>query len=313
MVGKATEVWDNYWKRGELHSCIAASGDKNQKEVNDFWRGIFAGFDDDTVMLDIGTGNGLLPSLAVAYANDQDYGWEIHGVDLADINPARDVPDHRERLEQINFQGRIAAEELPFADNYFDLVTSQYAIEYSDMARSVPEAVRVLKPGGIFCAVLHSHHSLVVRQNRDNAREAEYMLDSDIFSRSKQILGEILSGGDHNSGIIDSYIENLRQLSEGYDGELNIIPVMQNSLMEILKLSGKYAPVQLLEMIDNAEMRLAAQRDILLNLVGSALDEAGVRHLASGLEALGLDIGDQQDFRVGKNRTVIGYHIQAQK
>ncbi|VAV91984.1 hypothetical protein MNBD_ALPHA02-390, partial [hydrothermal vent metagenome] len=30
MVSKKTRGWDNYWKRGELHSCISAHDKENQ-------------------------------------------------------------------------------------------------------------------------------------------------------------------------------------------------------------------------------------------------------------------------------------------
>lgn len=313
MTGKAISVWDNYWKRGELHSCIAASDDKNQQEIDDFWRGIYGNFQDDTVILDIGTGNGLLPCLAVRHANDHDYVWEIHGVDLADINPARDVPDYRKILEQINFQARIAAEELPFDNEYCDLITSQYAIEYSDMARSVAEVSRVLKQGGVFCALLHSRHSLVVGQNNDNAREVGYLLDSDIFSRCKTLLSDILFAKDPQPGAIDRYVENLRQLSQRYNGQLNIIPTMQNSLMEILNLGGKYHPAQIVEMVDNARRRLKDMRDILLNLVNSALGETELDIFVAQLEKQGLEITRREDFSIGKNNAILGYYIQAQK
>ncbi len=318
MISKETKVWDNYWKRGELHSCISASDKENQKEVNDFWLRIYDEFPDGLTFLDIGTGNGLLPSLAVTCANEKEYGWEIHGVDLADINPVRDVPGSKELLDQINFQGRIAAEDLPFESEYFDVVTSQYAIEYSDISRSIVEISRVLKKGGSFCAVLHSYNSIVVSQNNDNANEAKYLLDSYIFANCRELLSRILSGKFSNTEIqahVDQYVENLVQLSQSYvsQNDLNIIPIMQNSLMEILKLSQKYHPQQVLEMVDNARLRLKAQRELLLDLVGSALDEVKIENLLGELKGLGFEKIKAQEFSIGEKNVILGYYIQLQK
>ena len=318
MVTRETRSWDNYWKRGALHSCISAADKQKQKEINDFWMELYAQFPDDVVSLDIGSGNGLLPSLAVTYANRQEYGWEIHGVDLADIDPVRDVPEAQDILDQVNFQGRIAAEELPFEAGYFDLVTSQYAIEYSDMARSIPEMARVLKAGGIFCAVLHSHNSLVVAQNNENVQEADYLLESDIFTECKQLLSLMLSGKASDAGIqtySDQYMKNLIKLSESYHAPtpMNIIPVMQNSLMEIMKLSGKYHPQQILEMVDNARRRLEEQRDLLRGLVRSALDEENLESLLKQLNALEFEVTRCQDFCIGPKKIILGSHIQLKK
>ncbi len=318
MITKEIKVWDNYWKRGELHSCISASDQKNQTEVNDFWLAFYSKFRNDTVLLDIGTGNGLLPSLAVSYANEKEYSWEVHGIDLANIDPVRDVPDAKEILDQINFQGRIAAEELPFEAEYFDVVTSQYAIEYSDMTRTLPEISRVLKNGGEFCAIFHSDQSLVVLQNNENAREAAYLLASDIFDESKKLLHLILSGMAPNTNIqiyVDRYVENITELSRSYpsSSSLNIIPRMQNSLMEILKLRMQYYPQQILEMVDHAKRRLEEQRAILLNLVRSALDKTAIENLVRQLDSLGFEILLQEEFSIGVKGAVLGYCIRARK
>ncbi len=319
MVTKETRGWDNYWKRGALHSCISAADKDKQQEINDFWGGIYAQFPDEIASLDIGTGNGLLPSLAVTYANEQAYSWEIHGVDLANIDPVADVPEAKDLLDQINFQGRIAAEDLPFAAGYFDLVTAQYAIEYSDMARSIPEIARVLKKGGVFCAILHSHNSLVVAQNNENAQEADYLLESDIFRECKDLLSLMLSGKEAEGGIYNQYVENLVRLSESYPSpsSLNIIPVMQNSLMEIMKLSRKYRPQQILEMVDNARRRLSEQRDLLRDLVNSALDEAKLEELLVQLKSLNFDLVHEGRFSIGQEKgqenVMLGHYIQLKK
>ena len=313
MITKETKVWDDYWKRGELHSCISASDKENQKEINDFWLRTYANFDDDKTLLDIGTGNGLLPSLAVTYANAKKYSWELHGVDLADINPARDVPGASEILDPVNFQGRINAEDLPFEPEYFDVVTSQYAVEYSDMSRSIPEIARVLKKGGSFCAVLHSHDSVVVSQNNANAREGDYLLQSDIFTDCKELLTLMLQSDLQVYG--ERYIEKLVQLPKSYPepSSLNIIPKMQNALLEILKLSRKYHPQQVLGMVDIARRRLKEQRDVLLDLVGSALDETKIESLLRQLEGLDLEIIHSHKFCIGEDRQILGCTIQTVK
>lgn len=49
---------------------------------------------------------------------------------------------------------QAAAEQMPFADATFDVAFSDYgALSWADPARSVPEAARVLRPGGVlaFC------------------------------------------------------------------------------------------------------------------------------------------------------------------
>ena len=47
------------------------------------------------------------------------------------------------------------AEALPFRNNEFDCVMARVSLAYTDLARSLPEIARVLKPSGLFWAVLH--------------------------------------------------------------------------------------------------------------------------------------------------------------
>ena len=50
---------------------------------------------------------------------------------------------------------RAAAENLPFADGAFDAVIARVSLPYSNLGRSLREIRRLLKPGGLFWAVLH--------------------------------------------------------------------------------------------------------------------------------------------------------------
>tara|TARA_R110002073_G_scaffold269977_6_gene433217 strand:+ start:3658 stop:4620 length:963 start_codon:yes stop_codon:yes gene_type:complete len=317
-VGNDIGVWDNYWKRGELHSCIPASDKDSQNDINCFWQDFFSSFGDDQVLLDIGTGNGLLPSLAVRYANEQGFGWEVHGIDLADIDPVRDVPALRSILDQVNFQGRINCEDLPFDEEYFDVVTAQYAVEYSEISKSISEIHRVLKKGGTCCLVLHSDHSLVVSQNKLNIAESDYLLGRDIFLRCKEGLSQILASGRSAAQVSEDlmrYRRTVESLSEDVPekGWMNVIPIMQSSLLEILNLRSLYHPAQVVGMIDHAKRRLKEQRDVLCTLVKAALDSEDRKAFIQDLSRTRFDVTMAQDFCVGEKQLVLGCCYQLKK
>jgi len=93
-------------------------------------------------VLDLGCGLGT-PNAARFGISDSD---DIVGVDL-DL----------QRLVGGGSRKRLAArgEELPFAENSFDVVISAVALPYMDIPRSLREIARVLKPGGRFVGTLH--------------------------------------------------------------------------------------------------------------------------------------------------------------
>lgn len=92
--------------------------------------------------LDVATGNGNVALLTAAR------GAQVTGLDLTD----EFFPDARERARAAGVQIELLqgdAEELPFDDAGFDLVTSTYGIQFApDHQAAAQEMARVLRPGG---------------------------------------------------------------------------------------------------------------------------------------------------------------------
>ena len=110
-------------------------------------------------ILDIGCGNGALviPTLEVLRAGS------YSGVDLAKVEFS--APAKAKRNSNPNFDaelfGQTPAESLPFEDDSFDLASSIYGIEYSDITQSTAEIYRVLRKHGKFQALMHASESVI--------------------------------------------------------------------------------------------------------------------------------------------------------
>lgn len=144
----ATPAWSRYWATGVGHSCAGSFEQAYGGTVGAFWQEAFALLPRAARVLDIACGNGALARLLTAVRDDVDL--RCDAVDLADVRPdwAREDP-------RLVFHPCTPAEALPFADASFDLVASQYGIEYADLARALPEALRVARPGGLVHFVVH--------------------------------------------------------------------------------------------------------------------------------------------------------------
>lgn len=152
--------WSQYWQHGALHSLTGSlSGQLHSHAILDFWRLQFSTLGRHDRVLDIGTGNGFLPWLLTRTPLD---GMpQVDAIDLADVRPTwlSELDDAvRSRL---HLHSAVAAEALPFPDDTFDLVVSQYGFEYADQPIATREVARVLKPGGRVALVMHAAGSVL--------------------------------------------------------------------------------------------------------------------------------------------------------
>lgn len=173
MSGAVPE-WDRFWRYDRLSSFETGPGAANYAgETAEGWRRFFANVLEGGAILDIATGNGAIAVLAVETGKD----FRVTGIDYADIAPDRFVTTS-DALGQVTFRGRTSAEALPFGDGSFDAVTSQFGIEYSDMDKSLPEAMRVLKSGGRLRLAMHATEGAVVRDTTLSLADADFLLEN---------------------------------------------------------------------------------------------------------------------------------------
>lgn len=103
-------------------------------------------------VLDLGCGTGSLTMVAGARVGP---GGEVHGIDAAP--EMIDVARHKAAKMEMEADFRVGLiEDIPFPDDYFDLVLSSFVLHHlpDDLKRKgFVETYRVLKPGGRFVAV----------------------------------------------------------------------------------------------------------------------------------------------------------------
>ena len=234
-----------------------------------FWRELFASVPPGARVLEVGCGGGHVS----LWAAEADRGLRIVASDL------HAHPEGVHRHPAISFVGGARAEALPFASGSFDLVVSNFAIEYGQPDKAYTEMIRVLAPRGNAALVVHSTDSTVTANSRfaletfgrfeatgipDQLRRAA-AFRADHLSRRK-LLKEILA----------------RQ------GETPAQPPAGSyfAIAERL-LRGEPAARRDLEALDaEVATRLSIYRDQLR----VALDGPAFRSLCSGLSAQGLEV-----------------------
>lgn len=146
-------------------------------ELQGVWLEFFASLTDGSRVLDIGTGNGAIALLARDAAVSAGRTFEIHGTDLAQIDPVRHVKGGSSLYSGIAFHPGTPTERLPFATGYFDAVSGQFALEYTEVDTALREIHRVLRIGGRAQFILHHAQSVIVRNARESLEQSRLVLD----------------------------------------------------------------------------------------------------------------------------------------
>jgi SAM-dependent methyltransferase len=291
----AIEQWDRYWAYGNLHSFSQMSSGNYHGAVAAYWRACFAVADPGSRILDVATGNGAIALLALEASDSHSKAFTIHGIDLADIEPAARIGDPAvaERLGRIHFHGRTGAEALPFDDGSFDLVCSQFGLEYSDLSRSFPEIARTLRPRGRLALIMHHADSVLLRAAHEELRQLDYVLDDvKLYLRARNLLramAEAHRGTKNRAARRNPKLEKKRRAL--HDAMATVRRAAESSpnpnmllgpaqyVREIFAAADRSSADELLKWLDEALRRVSANRRRLQDMIDAAMDEAHAARL----------------------------------
>ena len=153
------EPWTSFWQHGHSTTFGAFFKDGYDGAIKTWWQDILSDAQAPIDVLDLGCGNGAL----LLDLLDQSIGGSYTGVDLAEVKLSKLAAQKLNAQSRLNavLKPKTNAETLPVPADSMDLVASVFGIEYSDLEKSLPEAIRVLKPGGVFEALMHADESVI--------------------------------------------------------------------------------------------------------------------------------------------------------
>jgi ubiquinone/menaquinone biosynthesis C-methylase UbiE len=154
--------WDNYWQKNKTLNSFA-EGEQGLGYAGDiakFWHTIFVDLKSNSKLLDLATGNGGLAVLALQY----NIAFDVSASDKANIAPLQLFTQQDaifKYLKKIKFFSNMPSEALTFADAEFDMVISQFGLEYAEPVSTLQQLHRILKPAGKLVALVHHAESFI--------------------------------------------------------------------------------------------------------------------------------------------------------
>jgi SAM-dependent methyltransferase len=265
------------------------------RTVEIVWEKFFSTFDAGSKLLDLATGAGHVVRLAIEAAIRLKRNYEVHGVDLADIASLQ-----RAGVEGVagaaQFHGKIDLNALPFENDVFDGVTSQFGIEYADRDVAIAEAVRVLRRGGRGIFLMHRAGGSVEKACADRLRahrrvlpdDAIFRLGETVFVRLSETAPPALVMADVARFRAAVTAIAARFAATGPESNMHAaIPF----LVDLARTPHRYDPndaVRRLKFVERDLQHWAQRQEAM---IAAALDEAGIAAFANALAKAGATPG----------------------
>lgn len=210
--------WSSYWSSGILTSLPQDFRENYDGEIASFWNACFEQLEDRAKILDVCCGNGPLSLLA----HQNNPSFDIHGVDSAFIDSTKIIkrfPNLSSSLEKITLHSGVKIEEFEQPEGSFDLIVSQYGVEYSDLKTTAKKLFQLLKADGELRFICHSPSSEILGYMQAEYQEYRLLIDNGFFKMVEEY-DHTAEAFEHLSGSIGSCFENLKIYVENHESGL---------------------------------------------------------------------------------------------
>ena len=163
--------WSEYWRKGTITTFHKQFEDNYDGEIREFWFDILAGLKAGTRVVDLATGNGALIQLLLDFSQQEQLPLSIDGVDFADIKPRlKENP-----LATVCIHANTEIEKTGLLADSFDLIISQYGLEYADLPPALAEIRRLAKMGAKLALIVHTEGSQLIRQGKETLVQIDFV------------------------------------------------------------------------------------------------------------------------------------------
>lgn len=286
--------WDSHWQNTEEEAAFTSDAPQNTT-LHDFWVGFFESIvntNPSNSIIDLACGNGVVTSLAFNQLLKTTLSnITLHSVDIS-FNALKNLS------ARINVTSAVQADcaNLPYLDNSFDTVVSQFGIEYAGV-QAYEESARILKPTGTFAGIFHYKGGALFNECHTNHLTANNVLNLGLFDASRAAFQAGFSAMNGESSIAE--FQEKDRVFAPVINEFKLLIASSSTalkpiLLNVLKDIGyMYEHLQLYNATDVAnwlnatEAELSAYVDRMALMLSSAMDEIQVGHLMSSFIAKG--------------------------
>lgn len=253
--------WDTYWANGHNDCFPSESAEEMKEYVNAIWKGIFK--EEGGIpkkVLDVCCGSGYIGRAIEGVPID--ISTSFQGVDAAKIPNSNKAP--------YPIKSDVSVEDLPFEEGVFDVLVSNFGIEYTDIHKALEELVRVSANDFNWYFICHTTESVYSKDSLNVIQELQPFFQRIMFSNSpnlheakiiadaaKKQLQTMCSGA--TSDVLTKLLTGCDLAINGQIELRMVVDFLQGCQSYVLRMTAQYAAAKqcdqvLIPLIQNQEL-----------------------------------------------------------
>lgn len=273
---QSTWSWDSYWHGTDEIGAFTADG-ISHTAILGFWREFFQTLKERyeaPSVVDLASGNGAVVKQALeVFGNDP---VDISSVDISDAA----IASIRDQFP--NVHGIVSdARRIPLQSASFDIVTSQFGVEYAGL-EAVDEAIRLLAPGGHLALLLHHQDSSIHLECAAGLNGIQRVQESEFIPRAIDFFSagfETVRGADRApydaaGARLNPAIQTLENIIEEHGEQVagGAVASLYSDVRKIHQRIQHYDPQEVLEWLQRMEHQLEDYLGRMASMLDAALD-----------------------------------------
>lgn len=295
--------WSDYWEEDSADGEVfVGSSGARHPALGEHWQAVFADVPRGARVLDVASGAGSIYAVLA-----DDHGLKLHASDIA-----------AEALEKL--AGRIAgvettvasASELPFDDRSFDLVVSQFGIEYAG-AEAFAEAGRVVADGGSLAALVHIEDGYIDSNNKAQLSEAQLVQESGFIPAAIELTQTAF--GDDAQALADkeqAFIPLIQQMAAAIQRcQQGVHNYLLSGFRQLYENRHQYDVADIVGWLEGMQGEVDKTLDRLGRMREAALSEADMATIRTSLESIGFSSVTVSPFVTPNNDQPVAWNLRA--
>ena len=304
--------WDVYW-RGTHANAAHREGGPQEVVLAEFWSELFARYlsgPQPRRMIDLACGSGAVTGYALKVAP---------GGQPVCVDYSRSALLEVQKRYPRSLCAVADALNTPFPEQEFDLVVSQFGVEYAG-PEALLEAGRLVSPGGVLALVVHLHGGGIYRECELNLRAVEAVQKCGIMPlcRAAFVAGFGLNAGRNTPAEFQAAerrfsptVRALEGILREFGGDVadGLARQLYRDIAHMYRRMSSFEEGEVLAWVDGMVGELAAYAGRMASMTRAALTRDQVATLLAQLCAGGLQVQRRDTLRMGADGEEAGWAL----